>query len=243
MPWISLWPIMLSSKAEDAVETAHLELEKEKKTERKEKDKKHPKLSNFDPLLKVDKKADPILHPYTQKQLSDFKYCLLWYFTKMSANKVSTIVNALAPDTLNLQQDSSSGSLSFQASSTMKPSKNALADKELSWLQFSYAYAWFLHAINTANWPKPTIQMFASMFLNLTLHAFRQHSNSEKSLLVYADDTHHQWHHDIEEGNCAANLVTIVPERLENISNELHDKTKGSSMKVGLFFVLKYPLC
>lgn len=234
---------LAKKKAEGDIETTRLELEKEKETERKERDKKRPKLGNFDPLLNVDKEADPILHPYAQKQLSDFKYCPLWYFTKMSANEASTIVNALAPDTLNLQQDSSSGSLSFQASSTVKPSRNALADKELSWSQFSYAYAWFLRAINTANWPKPTIQMFASMFLSLTLHSFRQRSNGEKSLLVYADDTRRQWHRDIEEGNSAANLATIVPERLENISNELHDKSKASPMKVRLFFILKYPLC
>lgn len=87
------------------------------------------------------------------------------------------------------------------------------------------------------------IQMFASMFLSLTLHSFRQHSNGEKSLLVYAGDTCRQWHRDIEEGNSAANLATIVPERLENISNELHDKSKVLPMKVGLFFILKFSLC
>ncbi|PBK65965.1 hypothetical protein ARMSODRAFT_1087193 [Armillaria solidipes] len=290
---------LAKKKMEQATADARIVLEKEKETEKKEKDKKRPKLGNFDPLLKVVKEADPILHPYAQKQLSDYKYCPLWYFTKMSATEASTIVNTLAPDTLNLQQDSGSGSLSFQASSTIKPSKNALADKDLSWSQFSYAYAWFLRAIDAANWPKPTIQMFASMFLSLTLHAcrktgdqfvssiymrgvepivlrlaelckrmrmyttnllyfsyffflnqqarqdaglpysnnaFRQRANGEKTLLVYADDTRRQWHRDIEEGNCAPNLATIVPERLENISNELYDKSKGSITKVRLLF-------
>lgn len=117
---------LAKKKAEKDIEAAHLELKKEKETERKEKDKKCPKLANFDPLLNIDKEADPIFHPYTQKQLSDFKYCPLWYFTKMSANEASMIVNALAPDTLNLQQDSNFGSLSFQTSSTMKPSKKML---------------------------------------------------------------------------------------------------------------------
>ncbi|PBK97132.1 hypothetical protein ARMGADRAFT_923270 [Armillaria gallica] len=227
---------LAKKKTEQATADARMVLEKEKETEKKEKDKKRPKLGNFDPLLKVVKEADPILHPYAQKQLSDYKYCPLWYFTKMSASEASTIVNTLAPDTLNLQQDSGSGSLSFQSSSTIKPSKNALADKDLSWSQFSYAYAWFLHAIDAANWPKPTIQMFASMFLSLTLHAFRQRANGEKTLLVYANDTRRQWHRDIEEGNCAPNLATIVPERLENISNELYNKSKGLVAKVHLLF-------
>ncbi|PBK67350.1 hypothetical protein ARMSODRAFT_1046107 [Armillaria solidipes] len=227
---------LAKKKMEQVTADARRVLEKEKETEKKEKDKKRPKLGNFDPLLKVVKEADPILHPYAQKQLSDYKYCPLWYFTKMSATEASTIVNTLAPDTLNLQQDSGSGSLSFQASSTIKPSKNALADKDLSWSQFSYAYAWFLCAIDAANWPKPTIQMFASMFLSLILHAFRQRANGEKTLLVYADDTCHQWHRDIEEGNCVPNLATIVLERLENISNELYDKSKGSITKVCLLF-------
>ncbi|KAK0216609.1 hypothetical protein EDD85DRAFT_781992, partial [Armillaria nabsnona] len=223
---------------EQVMEDARLQLEKEKEIEKKEKDKKRPKLGNFDPLLNVEKEADPILHPYAQKQLADFKYCPLWYFTKMSATEASSIVNTLAPDTLNLQQDSGSGSLSFQASSTVKPSKNAQADKDLSWSQFSYAFSWFLRAINTANWPKPTIQMFASMFLSLTLHSFRQRSNGEKSLLVYADDTRRQWHRDIEEGNCAPNLANIVVERLENISNDLHDKAKvGSKVRIMFSFL------
>ncbi|KAK0434351.1 hypothetical protein EV421DRAFT_1909470 [Armillaria borealis] len=72
--------------AELATENTRLQLEKDKEIERKEKDKKRPKLGNFDPLLNVEKEADPILHPYAQKQLADFKYCPLWYFTKMSVN-------------------------------------------------------------------------------------------------------------------------------------------------------------
>ncbi|KAK0434986.1 uncharacterized protein EV420DRAFT_1680309 [Desarmillaria tabescens] len=88
--------------AEEAVQKAQKEAEKERETERKEKEKKRPKLVNFDPSLSVDKEADPILHPYALKQLSDFKYCPLWYFTKMSAMEASSIVNSLAPDTLNL---------------------------------------------------------------------------------------------------------------------------------------------
>lgn len=171
---------LTKKKTEQVTADAHMVLEKEKEIEKKEKNKKRPKLSNFDPLLKVIKEADLILHPYALKQLSAYKYCPLWYFTKMSASEASTIVNTPALDTLNLQQDSGSGSLSFQSSSTIKPSKNALADKDLLWSQFSYTYAWFLYAIDVANWPKPTIQMFASMFWSLTLHAFRQHANGEK---------------------------------------------------------------
>ncbi|SJL06822.1 uncharacterized protein ARMOST_10164 [Armillaria ostoyae] len=233
----------LSKKnADQAVEDARLQLEKDREIEKKEKDKKRPKLGNFDPLLNVKKEADPILHPYAQKQLADFKYCPLWYFTKTSVAEASNIINTLAPDTLNLQQDSGSGSLSFQASSTVKPSKNAQADKDPSWSQFSYAFSWFLRAINMANWPKPTIQMFALMFLSLMLHSFRQRSNGEKSLLVYADDTCRQWHHDIEEGNSAPNLANIVIQHLENISNDLHDKAKGSS-KVRIMFSFLSHVC
>ncbi len=75
---------LAKKKMEEAAADACIVLEKEKETEKKEKDKKHLKLSNFNPLLKVIKEADPTLHPYTQKQLSDYKYCHLQYFTKMS---------------------------------------------------------------------------------------------------------------------------------------------------------------
>ncbi|SJL10206.1 uncharacterized protein ARMOST_13590 [Armillaria ostoyae] len=197
-----------------------------------EKDKKRPKLGNFDEKLTVDKEAIPILHPYAQKQLTDFKYCPLWYFTKMAATEASGLVTSLAPETVNLLQDTASGSLSFQASSTVKPSKNALPDKELSWSQFSYAFSWFLRAIETANWPTKTVHMFATMFLNITIHVFCQRSNGDKTLLVYADETRRQWHRDVEEGNVAPNLGQIVNDRLENISNDLHDKARVSPVKV-----------
>ncbi|SJL14252.1 uncharacterized protein ARMOST_17708 [Armillaria ostoyae] len=218
--------------ADEAAEEAQLEAEKEKDTERKEKDKKRPKLGNFDEKLTVDKEAIPILHPYAQKQLTDFKYCPLWYFTKMAATEASGLATSLAPETVNLLQDTASGSLSFQASSTVKPSKNALPDKELSWSQFSYAFSWFLRAIETANWPAKTVHMFAMMFLNITIHVFRQRSNGDKTLLVYADETRRQWHRDVEEGNVAPNLGQIVNDRLENISNDLHDKARVSPVKV-----------
>ncbi|SJL05225.1 uncharacterized protein ARMOST_08591 [Armillaria ostoyae] len=213
----------------------HLQLKKDKEVEKKEKDKKQSKLGNFDLFLNVEKEADPILHLYAQKQLTDFKYYPLWYFMKIFTTEASYIVNTLAPDTLNLQQDSGSGLLSFQASSMVKLSKNTQADKNLSWSQFSYTFAWFLQAINMANWLKNTIQMFASMFLSLMLYSFRQWSNSKKSLLVYADDTRRQWHCDIEEGNCAPNLANIIVDHLENISNDLHNKAKVHS-KVYIMF-------
>ncbi|SJL04376.1 uncharacterized protein ARMOST_07742 [Armillaria ostoyae] len=147
----------------------------------------------------------------------------------MASTEASNVANSLAPDTMNLLQDSTSGSLSFQASSSVTPSKNAISDKDLSWSQFSYAFSWFLRAIGSANWPEKTVEMFATMFLNLTLHPFRQCSNGETSLLVYADETRRQWHRDIEGGKSGPNLSEIVGERLENISNDLHDQTKMSS--------------
>ncbi len=184
---------------------------------------KHPKLGNFDPLLKVSKEQEPILHPYALKQLSNFKHCPLWYFTKMASIEASDVVNSLTPDAMSLLQQTTSGSLSFQTSSTITPFKNTMSDKDLSWSQFSYAFSWFLQATGSANWPKKTVQMFATMFLNLTLHPFQQCSNGETTLLVYADETRRQWHHDIEGGKSGPNLSEIVAERLENISNDLHD--------------------
>ncbi len=78
--------------------------------------------------------------------------------------------------------------------------------------------------------------MFATMFLNLTLHPFRQRSNGETTLLVYADETCRQWHRDIEGGKSGHNLSEIVAERLENISNDLHDQTMVSSPMVCLLY-------
>ncbi len=74
------------------------------------------------------------------------------------------------------------------------------------------------------------------MFLNLTLHPFRQRSNGETTLLVYADETCRQWHRDIEGGKSGHNLSEIVAERLENISNDLHDQTMVSSPMVCLLY-------
>ncbi|PBK92661.1 hypothetical protein ARMGADRAFT_1030898 [Armillaria gallica] len=115
---------LAKKNVDQTVEDICLQLEKDEEIEKKEKDKKWPKLGNFDPLLNVKKEADPILHPYAQKQLADFKYCLLWYFMKTSATEASSIVNTLAPDTLNLQQDLGSELLSFQVSLAVKLSKN-----------------------------------------------------------------------------------------------------------------------
>ncbi len=59
--------------AEQAVEDARLQLEKDKEIEKKEKDKKRPKLGNFDPLLNVEKEADPILSPLRSKAARQFQ--------------------------------------------------------------------------------------------------------------------------------------------------------------------------
>ncbi len=146
-----------AQQAQDrATDEARLQVEKER-------EKKRPKLGNFDPLLKVSKEQEPILHPYALKQLSDLKYCSLWYFTKMASIEASDVVNSLAPDTMNLLQDTTSSIIpSILDNYTIQ---EYYVRQGLILVPNLLCFLLVPQAIGSANWPERTVQSLLPCFL------------------------------------------------------------------------------
>ncbi|KAJ3860289.1 hypothetical protein EV359DRAFT_49381 [Lentinula novae-zelandiae] len=191
-------------RQEAAVAESLAEAERQEKEREltKEAEKKRLPIYDFQKGLGVD--SIPLqLHPYAKKMMMARKYTPLWYFLPDAAVEAKERSKE-SLDTNHLQfavedGDSLSGStVSLVGSHSVRASRNAIPDSQLSWPQVMRAKSAFLNAIRLGTWPDHFIAMFAGFYSNMDMHRELQEQDGDRVMAHYHAEMRLAWYDAME---------------------------------------------
>ncbi|KIJ11614.1 hypothetical protein PAXINDRAFT_15523 [Paxillus involutus ATCC 200175] len=206
-------------------------INKEAEREQSKAEKKKPKMNIFTPGSSV---ADILVYPpsqYALQKLSTFNYVEMWYFSL--AGRLDAAKNydrSQVDDTFGISKVDDH--LTVRSIASVRASRNALPDHELSFSKFLRAKNCFLDHTK-ANWPTANLDALAKFFWYLETHPSLQLPLGKRIILTYASHVCFDWHHKLKAGR-GYDLSLINSRLLDTISRDIegHDndwvKSKAS---------------
>ncbi|KAG6377306.1 hypothetical protein JVT61DRAFT_15094 [Boletus reticuloceps] len=188
--------------------------EAEAEKERKEAEKKKPKINDFDKSLPPPGIVAPRPSQYALHKISSFEYVELWYFSLEGCTEASRNNKSQADDAFGLS--SSHNVLTLRPVASVKASRFACADHDLSFSDFQQAKNVFLEHIKCAPWPDKHVDALAEFFWNLENHPIRTTKNGNLIALHYASRIHRRWHDDLKSNTGSAFNIALISEVLMN---------------------------
>jgi hypothetical protein len=215
----------LAQEAEDR-ERAQQELEAE--TERREAEKKKPKIHGFNSTKSVGNAIAPRPSPFALNKLETFDYIELWYFTQEGCADAFDNQRAVAEDAYGLT--AVDDFMALKPVSSFKASRNVVKDKSLTWRQMTMAKNSILQHMTKANWPDDHINALANFFVSLDLHEQRLQPNGEEVLLLYQARVRREWH-DALKRNDGFNIAIINETLMRHYTDEVWDRIRLDGMR------------
>ncbi|KAH0836707.1 hypothetical protein J3R83DRAFT_8436 [Lanmaoa asiatica] len=217
----------IDARIAEEAEIARRELEDEEnrlareeaEREQRETDKKKPKMNPFTPGASV---ADSLIHPpshYALQKLSTFDYIELWYFTqagRLDAAKHSS--KSQADDTFGISRVDDH--LTVRSIASVRASRNALSDHDLSFSEFLRAKNLFLESARKAEWPIDHLDSLAKFFWLLETHPTIQLPLGEKIILTYASRVRLDWHRELKAGR-GYDISVVNQHLMRSIADEI----------------------
>lgn len=167
--------------------------------EQKEAEKKKPKMNTFTPGTSI---PDVLTHPpsqYALQKLKTFDYVELWYFSPLGrADAAKHSTKSHADDTFGISKVDDH--LTVRSINSVRASRSALPDHELTFSEFIRARNCFLDYAERADWPKPNLDALATFFWRLETHPTLELPLGEKIILTYASRARFDWHTELKAG-------------------------------------------
>jgi hypothetical protein len=204
-------------------EEAHrIQQDKEAEEQRKEAEKKRPKLGGFDPTLPVERWIKPRPSSYAIHKLNGLEYLELDYFTLRVCKDASADSHkSISLDTMAIMQ--LGDSFTFRPLSTLRPSKHIRNNEDLTWEEMLDAKNLMLHFMAKSRlWPTTHAEALATFFINLELHPRKSQVNGKKALLLYQSHVRREWFDTLKNG-VGFNIVLIQDNLLRAYAEELND--------------------
>ncbi|KIJ11382.1 hypothetical protein PAXINDRAFT_84596, partial [Paxillus involutus ATCC 200175] len=198
----------VEARAAAEVEEAHRLCEEEEEIlaneeterERRDAEKKKPKMNTFAPGSSVtDVLVNPPPSQYALQKLSTFNYVEMWYFSpagRLDAAKHHDRTHA--DDTFDISKVDDL--LMVHPVASVRASRNVLPDHKLSFSEFLSAKNCFLDYAKKANWPMANLDALAKFFWFLETHPSLQLPLRERIILTYASHVHLNWHRELKAG-------------------------------------------
>ena len=246
--WVKAWNLQQEAEQHEAQhcqqEQRDLEeqecqqAEEESERERREAEKKKPKINDFN-----ENQAPPIVIipcplQYAIQKISAFDFVELWYFSPEGCSEAAKNHRSQADDSFGLT--SSNDILTLRPVASVRASHLACADHDLSFSEFLWAKNSFLHHIKQASWPNKHIDALAKFFWNLENHPIRTNENGNAIALLYAARIRHQWHDDLKSNlGTTFNIAIISDALLTSIAFEVNTncQAKTSCKVCSPFFI------
>jgi hypothetical protein len=210
---------------ENAVRTQR---EAEQEAERREAEKKKPKMNGFDANATVDDFIIPRPATYALNKLESFEYIELWYFTQEGCLDALENHRFQAEDALGFAKVGDT--LALKQLAAVKASRNAIKDADLTWRQMTMARICFLQQAAAAGWPPSHVKALAEFFLNLEIHPTRNRKHGESILLLYQARVRRNWHDQLKR-DTGFNIGIMNNALLQAISEEFWDNLRAESFK------------
>ena len=195
--------------------------------ERKELEKKKPKINDFDENRTAESVIAPRPSPFALNKLKSFEYVELSYFTPEGCATAAEESRATADEAFGLT--SLDGFVAFKPVASFKASKNAIKDRDLSWRQMTMGKNSMLHHMNKLGWPDKHINALAHFYFILEDHPMRMRPDGDRILIVFQAAVRREWH-DALDRNEGFNIAKINPDTLRAIADEYHDKKRADGL-------------
>ena len=209
-------------------EQLRVQKEAEEEAERREAEKKKPKMNNFDPNAMVEDFITPRPATYALNKLESFEYIELWYFTQEGCLDALENHRFQAEDALGFAKVGDT--LALKQLSAVKASRNAIKDADLTWRQMTMGRICFLQHATTAGWPPSHVKALAEFFLNLEIHPSRTRKYGENILIIYQARVRRNWHDQLKR-DAGFNIAIMNNSLLQAISEEFWDGLRTEKYK------------
>ncbi|KAH9019637.1 hypothetical protein EDB85DRAFT_1873013 [Lactarius pseudohatsudake] len=210
----------LAQEAEDAQRAQH---EKEAEEQRREAEKKKPKMNAFDPRRCVSNWIEPRLSQYALNKINSLEYIELDYFMLRGCREAAADSGkSIGQDTLAFTQ--LDDTIALRPMAAVKPSRYIKNDEDLTWDKLMEAKNSMLHFIAKSGiWPLANAQSLAAFFVALEVHPIRIQSNGRKVLLAYQSKVRREWFDALKRDE-GFNLEIINEDLLRTLSEQLNSR-------------------
>ncbi|KAJ6622810.1 hypothetical protein B0H10DRAFT_1787469 [Mycena sp. CBHHK59/15] len=215
------------------------ELDAEAAAEKKEADKKKPKLNDFDSNRGV---ADAIpLRPgvYALLKLMKFEYTELWNFTREGCADA-----AMATAQPSVNEDVFAFAkvddfVGLRPAISLLASKNVVKDIVLMWDQLSFAKNSMLYHMAKLGWSEKHITSLADFWYALEVHPQRTLLHGDRIVIAYQDKVCVKWHDSLKLDQ-GFNIMNINDNLMRRARNEIWDSLRAECLtQVSISFPLK----
>ena len=218
----------LTRLAEEEEDRRRAEDKHLKDEERKEQEKKKPKIGDFDEGRMVSDHVIPRPSQFAIGKLKSFNFVELWYFTDEGCHEAQDSSRAQSDDAYGLTKIDDLVALKPVAS--FKASRNVIQDADLTWRQMNIAKNNMLRYMDLCGWPPRHSQSFAHFYFNLELDPMHARPNGEKVLILYQAKVRRQWHDDLSRGE-GFNISQINQRLLSAVAEEVWDTIRTDAIK------------
>ncbi|KIJ94650.1 hypothetical protein K443DRAFT_11944 [Laccaria amethystina LaAM-08-1] len=144
------------------------ELRREEETEKREKEKKSPKVKDF--VANKPVKDTMQLRPshFAIHKLDECEYVELYYFILEGCTEAVRLDHTIAQDTFTFTK--ADDTLLLKPMALHKPSSKVIPDEDLTWHQILIAKSGLLHHMVQRGWPDQHVFVLMEFFLNLESH-------------------------------------------------------------------------
>ncbi len=209
--------------AQQEEDVQHTQLEKEAEEQRREAEKKKPKLNTFDPNRRINKWVEPRPAPYALNKINALEYIELDYFTLRGCREASFDTSkSISHDTLAFTQ--LEDTIAIRPMAALRPSKNIRNDEDLSWEEMLDAKNTMLHFMAKSGvWPVTHAESLAAFFVALELHPRKIQPNGKRALIVYQSRARREWFNALKRDE-GFNIELIEEDLLQSLAEDVNDR-------------------
>ena len=208
--------------AQEEEDVRRAQLDREAEEQRREAEKKKPKLNDFDPNLFVERWIEPRPPSYALQKINNLEYIELDYFMLRACKEaISDPHKSTSQDTMAITQFGDS--LALRPLSSLRPSKHVRNDEDLSWEEMLDAKSLMLHFMAKSGvWPVAHAEALATFFVNLEHHPRKSQPNGKKALMLYQSRVRREWF-DTLRNSVAFNISLIQDDLLRAYAEEWNE--------------------
>jgi hypothetical protein len=212
-------------RAQDQENIQRAQLEKEANDQRKEIEKKKPKLNSFDPNRQVESWIAPRPSPFALNKINALEYIELDYFTVRGCNEAAADAHrSIDQDTLAFTQFE--GAIAVRPLAAQRSSKNIRRDEDLSWEEMMEGKNLMLHFMAQSRvWPAVHAKSMAAFFVELDLHPQNRIPNGRKALILYQSQVRIEWFSALKRDE-GFNIQIIREDLLRRCVDTVNDQAR-----------------
>ncbi|KAF8141014.1 hypothetical protein K438DRAFT_1636460 [Mycena galopus ATCC 62051] len=213
--------------ANDEATRKQAELDAEAAAEKREADKKKPKLNDFDSSRGISDAIAPRPSAFALRKLERFEYIELWYFTREGCDDAaaSAANRTINEDAFALTKvDDVVG---LRPASSFSASRKVVKDIDLTWDQLSFAKNSMLSHMTKLAWPAKHVESLADFWYSLETHPTRSLLHGDRIVLTYQSEVRIEWH-DCLRRDQGFNIASINDNLMRRASDKVWDTVRDS---------------